>query len=87
MARGDSLRASSPGRSGGRAGKGGEFATLWNLKICIEKLDAKCCLAEMTLVMTSLPLRRALTCFSMLVYIRARLVMRIEDMITKDEFA
>ena len=28
MARGDSLRASSPGRSGGGAGKGGEFATM-----------------------------------------------------------
>ena len=30
----------------------------WNLKICIEKVDAKCWLAEMTLVMTSLPLAR-----------------------------
>ena len=29
---------------------------LWNLNICIEKVDAKCWLAEMTLVMTSLPL-------------------------------
>ena len=29
---------------------------LWNLKICIEKVDAKCCLAEMTLIMASLPL-------------------------------
>ena len=29
---------------------------LWNLNICIEKVDAKCRLAEMTLVMTSLPL-------------------------------
>jgi len=29
---------------------------LWNLNICIEKLDAKCSLAKMTLVMTSLPL-------------------------------
>ena len=28
MARGDSLRASSPGHSGGGAGKGGEFATI-----------------------------------------------------------
>ena len=26
---------------------------LWNLNICIEKVDAKCSLAEMTLVMTS----------------------------------
>ena len=42
---------------------------LWNLKICIEKFEAKCWLAEMTLVMTSLPLG---TCFSMFVYIRAR---------------
>ena len=38
-----------------------------NLNICIEKVDAKCLLVEMTLVMTSLPLTR----FSMLVYIRA----------------
>ena len=75
MARGDSLRASSPGRSGGGAGKEGEFATM--------SLE----LAEMTLVMTSLPSERAFKCFSMLVYIRARLVMRIEDMITQDEFA
>ena len=29
---------------------------LWNLNICIEKVEAKCGLAEMTLVMTSLPL-------------------------------
>ena len=29
---------------------------LWNLKICIEKVDAKCWLAEMTLIMASLPL-------------------------------
>ena len=34
---------------------------LWNLNICIEKVDAKCWLAEMTLVMTSLPVAR--TCF------------------------
>ena len=32
---------------------------LWNLNICIEKVDTKCWLAEMTLVMTSLPLARA----------------------------
>ena len=31
---------------------------LWNLNICIEKVDAKCWLAEMTLVMTSLLLAR-----------------------------
>ena len=30
----------------------------WNLNICIEKVEAKCGLAEMTLVMTSLPLAR-----------------------------
>ena len=29
---------------------------LWNLNICIEKVNAKCWLAEMTLVITSLPL-------------------------------
>ena len=31
---------------------------LWNLNICIEKVDAQCWSAEMTLVMTSLPLAR-----------------------------
>ena len=29
---------------------------LWNLNICIEKVDVNCWLAEMTLLMTSLPL-------------------------------
>ena len=29
---------------------------LWNLNICIEKVEAKCGLEEMTLVMTPLPL-------------------------------
>ena len=43
---------------------------LWKLNICIEKVDAKCWFSEMTLVMTSLP---SFTCFSMFVYIRARL--------------
>ena len=49
-----SLRASSPGRSGKR--KESLQLRLWNLNIGIEKVDAKCWLAEMTLVMTSLPL-------------------------------
>ena len=35
---------------------------LWNLNICIEKVDAKCLLADMTLVMTSLPLTRVFQC-------------------------
>ena len=35
---------------------------LWNLNICIEKVDAKCWLAEMTLVMTSLSLARVFQC-------------------------
>ena len=42
---------------------------LWNLNICIEKVDAKCWLAEMTLVMTSLPLAHVV---SMFVYICTR---------------
>ena len=39
-----SLLASSPGRSCGWAGKGKESLQLrlWNLNICIEKVDAKC---------------------------------------------
>ena len=36
-----------------------------------EKVDAKCLLAEMTLVMMSLPLVCAFMCFSMLVYLCA----------------
>ena len=35
---------------------------LWNLNICIEKVDAKCWLAEMTLVMTLLPLAHVFQC-------------------------
>ena len=35
---------------------------LWNLNICIEKVDAKCWLAETTLVMMSLPLARVFQC-------------------------
>lgn len=34
----------------------------WNLNICIEKVDAKCCLAKMTLLMMSLPLARVFQC-------------------------
>ena len=42
---------------------------LWNLNICIKKVDAKCWLAEMTLVIMSLPFAHAFTCFSKFVYI------------------
>ena len=60
-----SLRASSPARYGRGVGKGRRTQLqlrLWNLNICIEKVDAKCLLAEMTLVMTSLPLTRVFQC-------------------------
>ena len=50
-------RASCPGCSGGGEDKEGELAIrLWNLNICIESVDTKCWLAEMTLVITLLPL-------------------------------
>ena len=56
------LRANSPGRSGGGGGKRKESTSLqlflWNSNICIEKVDAKCWLAEMTQAMTSFPLAR-----------------------------
>ena len=39
------------------------------LHIGIKKVNAKCFIARMTLVMTSLPLVRAIACFSMFVYI------------------
>ena len=51
-----SLRASSLGRGGKR--KESLQLRLWNLNICNEIVDAKCWLAEMTFVMTSLPLAR-----------------------------
>ena len=43
---------------------------LWNLNICIKKIDPKCWLAGMTLVMLSIPLVHAFTCFSLFLYIR-----------------
>ena len=56
------LRANSSGRSGGGGGKRKESTSLqlflWNSNICIEKVDAKCWLAEMTLAMTSFLLAR-----------------------------
>ena len=67
-----SLQASSLGFSGGGPEKEGELATipLWNLSIYMGKVDTKCWLAEMTLViMISLPLMYAFTCFSIFVYI------------------
>ena len=34
----------------------------WKLNICMQKVDAKCCLAKMTLLMMSLPLARVFQC-------------------------
>ena len=42
------------------------------MNICIEKVDAKKLLAELTLVMTSIPLARAFTCFLMFLMFNAR---------------
>ena len=67
------LRALCWWRGGGGGGCGGRKERLqlrlWNLNICVEKVNAKCWLVEMTLLMF-LPLARASTCFSMFVYIR-----------------
>ena len=57
-------------RRGGKRKKSLQLR-LWNLNICVEKVNAKCWLAEMTLLMMSLPLARAFSCFSMFVYICA----------------
>ena len=62
----NSLRASSLWlwlwwRGGKR--KGSLQLQLWNLNICIKKVNAKCWLAEMTLIMTSLPLAHVFQCF------------------------
>ena len=58
-----SLRASSPGRSGWGAGKGRRacnyVSEIW---ISASKNDAKCWLAEMISVMTSLPLASVFQC-------------------------
>ena len=59
-----SLRGSSPGVGGALAAgreKEEELSTTsleFEYRICIEKVNAKCWLAEMTLIMTSLPLVR-----------------------------
>ena len=58
--------ASSPGSSGGGREKEGELATTsleFIMNIYIEKVDADCLLAEMTLVMTSLLLARVFQFF------------------------
>ena len=58
-----SLRASFRERSGGGAKKKDSLQQrLLNLNIYIEKVDVKCWLAEMTLVMTSLSLARVFQC-------------------------
>ena len=44
---------------------------LWNLIICIEKIDAKCWLAEITLVMASLPLARVFQCLFTFAFVSA----------------
>ena len=55
--------ASSPGHLVAGRKKGRRTCNhFWNLNICIEKVDAKCWLAEMTLVMTSLPLALVFQC-------------------------
>ena len=59
-----SLRASSPGRSAGGAGK-----RLWNFNICIAKFDAKMLIGGDDISNDVITLG---TCFSMFVYIRAR---------------
>ena len=62
----NSLRASSLWlwlwQRGGKR-KGSLQLRLWNLNICIKKVNAKCWLAEMTLVMMSLPLAHVFQCF------------------------
>ena len=70
-----SLRASSPGCSGGGAGKGWDLATTClefkYLHRQIEKVAAKCWLAEMTLIMTQFPLACVFQCLFTLALISA----------------
>ena len=58
---------------GGRVRKERLQLHLWNFNICVEKVNAKCWLAEITLVMC-LQLARASTCFLMFVYIRTQII-------------
>ena len=71
----DSLRTSSPGRSVDGAGRGrialNYVSGIW-ISICIENVDAKCWLAEMTLAMTSLPLAGVFRYVFFFFYISAR---------------
>ena len=71
---GPSPRTSPLGRSSGGLGKGGRACSyvsgIW--LSALKKVDPKCWLTEMTLVMTSLPLAFGFVCFSMFFYIRAR---------------
>ena len=67
-----SLWATSLGRFCSRARKGRrdcKVLRLWNLNSCIEKIDAKCWLAEMTFCKYEVIALG--TCFSMFVYIHA----------------
>ena len=70
-----SLQASSPGCSGGGAGKGWDLATTClefkYLHRQIEKVAAKCWLAEMTLIMTQFPLACVFQCLFTLALISA----------------
>ena len=78
----NSLRASSPGALGALGGgkrKGSLQLRLWNLNICIEKVDAKCRLAEMSLVMTSLPLAPVFQCLFTSVLVPPRADWRKSD--------
>ena len=71
VARSLDMRATSPGALAAREKEGELATTSWNLNICIEKVDAKCWLAEMTLVMTSLPLAPVFQCLFTFVLVSA----------------
>ena len=68
------LRASSPGHSGSRAGKGRRacnYCASLEFEYLHRKVDAKCWLAKMTLVMTSLTLARVFQCLSIVAIVSA----------------
>ena len=56
------LWVSSPGRSGGRAGKGRRACNYRYVSGICRNVDAKCWLVQMTLVTTSLPLAHSFLC-------------------------
>ena len=75
----NNLWANSPGR--GRKRKESLQLCLWNLNICIEKVDVKCWVVEMT-VTTSFPLACVFHCLFTLFCAHFRFAFALESLLT-----